>query len=430
MSVISIINARIIDPSQGYDGNGTICFSDGKITAIGKDVKAKGEIIDAKGLIAAPGLIDMRVITGEPGRESRETLMSAAHAAAAGGVTSFVVMPQTDPVIDNVSLIDFMTRRGASAPVNIHIAGALTKGLNGEELSEIGLMQEAGAVMFSNGDVPITDTLIMRRLLSYSASFNALIANRAKDPSLSKGTCVHESDMAARLGLNGMPAMAERIMASRDIALAELTGGRLLIDMISSREALSVIRAAKTKGINIAASVSINHLALNEIDIGDYRTFAKLDPPLREEEDRQALLGAINEGVIDVIVSGHNPRPASEKRLPFSESAPGATGLELLLSVGLSRIQDGELDMTAFLAALTHNPAKLLGLPGGTLNPGAPADIVLFDPNYPWYCDADQLLSRSKNTPFDGRHLTGRAIMTFCGGQCVYNLRDGKHESS
>lgn len=423
MKALSIVNARIIDPETGYDETGIITIIDGQIADIGPKARLMDEQIDAHGLIAAPGLIDMRVTTGEPGAEHRETIETAARAAAAGGVTSMVVMPDTNPVIDDMSLVDFIQRRGQDSPVNVYAAGALTKGLDGQTLTEIGLMSSAGAVMFSGGPEPIADSLIMRRLLSYAATFNALIANRAKDPSLSAGACAHESDFSSRLGLTGVPAAAEIIMAQRDITLAELTGGRLLIDLISCEGAVDVIRAAKSRDLDIACSVSINHLALNEIDIGDYRTFAKLDPPLRAESDRRALLGGINDGTIDVIVSAHDPRPAGNKRLPFSEASPGAVGLEILLAAGLSQVADESLDLMMFLKTLTCNPANLLGLPSGRIAVGAPADIVLIDPHAPWVCDSERLLSQSKNTPFDGRRLTGRAITTLCGGNVVYQAR-------
>ena len=421
MSALSIINARIIDPASGFDDFGTVLIKDGIITAFGPNIEPEGEIIDAEGHICAPGLIDMRVSTGEPGRENRETIATAAAAAAAGGITSIVIMPETDPVIDDMSLVDFITRRAETAPVNVYAAGALTKGLDGKTLTEIGLMSQAGAVMFSNGKTPIADAQTMRRLLSYSASFNALIANRAIEPSLSKNAVAHESDLSSRLGLTGAPAAAERIMAERDVALAELTGGRLLIDMISSSEALDVVRRAKSRDLEIACSVSINHLALNEVDIGDYRSFAKLDPPLREESDRLALIEGINDGTIDVIVSDHNPRPAGEKRLPYAEASTGAVGLELLLAAGLSQVADGHLDLLAFLATVTINPATLLGLESGRIAEGAPADLILFNPNAPWVCNSDALLSRSKNTPFDGRRMTGRNLKTICQGRVVFD---------
>lgn len=420
MSQLTICNTRIFDPVTGYDEIGHISLENGIITSFGPHIDIDGETFDGTGLICAPGLIDMRVRTGEPGRENRETLATAANAAIAGGVTSIVIMPETNPVIDDMSLVDFMQRRADNLPVNVYITGALTKNLDGRSMTEIGLLREAGAVMFSNGAKPINDAQIMRRILAYGSRFNALIANRCVTPTLSDGSVAHESDLSARLGLPNSPAISERIMAERDIALAELTGGQILIDLVSSKDVLETIRRAKAKDLDVAASVSINHLALNELDIGNFRTFAKLDPPLREETDRIALLQAVNDGTIDVIVSDHDPRPAGEKRLPYSEATSGAVGLEILLAAGLSQVADGALDLRALLSAMTHRPADLLGLPQGRIEDGAPADLVLFDMNIPWVCDSDKLQSQSKNTPFDGRRLTGRVIHTIKDGQLVF----------
>ena len=417
----TLTDIRILDPESGTDAIGHLRIEDGRIAEFGPNCEVSGTVIEGQGLCAAPGLIDMRVTTGEPGRENRETLATAATAAAAGGVTSMVVMPGTNPVLDDMALVDYVMRRGEGLPVNILVAGALTKGLDGTTMTEIGLMQEAGAVMFASGKRPIRDAQIMRRLLSYSASFNALISHHCVTPDLSAGAVAHESDFSSRLGLTAAPAVSERIMAERNIALAELTGGRLLLDLISSADTLPVIQRAKAKELEVSASVSINHLALNELDIGDYRTFAKLEPPLREERDRQALLAAINDGTIDVIVSDHDPRPAGEKRLPYAEASPGAVGLELLLAAGLSQIADGALEMLPFLKALTCNPADLLGIDAGRIKEGAVADLVIFDPHEPWVCDAETLRSRSKNTPFDGRRLTGRVRHTIRGGVVVYS---------
>ncbi len=426
MSDLTLINARIIDPETGRDEMGEMTVRQGIIEKIGTGLDPIGEVLDAGGLIAAPGLIDMRVSTGEPGKEHKESIASATKAAAHGGVTTMVVMPDTNPVIDDIALVEHMRRIGEDSEINVLVAGALTKGLDGSTLTEIGLMSEHGAVMFSSGSDPIADSLIMRRILSYSASFNALIANRAKDPSLTRSAVAHESDFSARLGLPGSPSASERIMIERDVALAELTGGRVLIDLISSEDAVHSVRRAKERDLDIACSVSINHLSLNEIDIGDYRTFAKLDPPLREESDRQALLRGVNEGIIDVIVSAHDPQTAGEKRLPFEEAAPGAVGLELLLSAGLSQVAEGQLDLMAFLRAVTINPAQLLDLPCGRLQPGCPADIVLLDPNAPWVVDSDQLVSKSNNTPFDDRRMTGRAIITIVAGEIAWNDRQSQ----
>ena len=419
-----ITGARVIDPESGHDGIADVRVENGVITDIGHVETDGADVIDASGLILSPGLIDMRVITGEPGAEHKETLASAGAAAAAGGVTSMVVMPQTDPVIDDMSLLAHLQESGMeTSPVNVYCAGALTKGLAGQAMTEIGLMGEAGALFFSNGETPIADSRLMRRLLSYSSAFNALISHRAVDPYLSAGACAHESDFSSRLGLTGAPAASERIMVQRDAALAELTGGRLLVDLLSSEDGVTALRRAKDRDIDIAGSVSINHLALNELDIGEYRTFAKLDPPLREESDRAALIAGINDGAIDVIVSGHDPRGAGEKRLPFDQAAAGAVGLEILLAAGLTLVADEQLDLMAFIRALTINPAALLGLDCGRIAQGAPADLVLINPGKPWVCDADELLSGSKNTPFDGRRLQGKAMVTIVGGKIVFDAR-------
>lgn len=421
MNTSTIINARIINPEDGYDKLGSILIESGTISDFGPEVKTKGQIIDAQGLICAPGLIDMRVNTGEPGKENRETINTAAKAAAAGGITSIVLMPDTNPVIDDISLVDFINRKAENAPINIFAAGALTKNLDGSTLTEIGLMSEAGALMFSNGALPITNAQTMRRLLSYSSNFDCLISSRPLESSLSINTVAHESDFSARLGLSSSPAVSELIIVQRDIALAELTDGKLLIDLISSSKSLNAIKQAKLKHPNISCSVSINHLSLNENDIGDYRTFAKLDPPLREESDRLALLKGINQGIIDVIVSSHDPRPAGEKRLPYAQAASGAIGLETLLAAGLSLVADKQLNLMKFLAALTCNPAKLLGLDSGRISKSAPADLIIFDPNTPWVCKGKDFLSKSKNTPFDGRLMTGRNIKTICKGKLVFD---------
>jgi dihydroorotase len=421
MNTSTIINARIINPEDGYDKLGSILIESGTISDFGPEVKTKGQIIDAQGLVCAPGLIDMRVNTGEPGKENRETINTAAKAAAAGGITSIVLMPDTNPVIDDISLVDFINRKAENAPINIFAAGALTKNLDGSTLTEIGLMSEAGALMFSNGALPITNAQTMRRLLSYSSNFDCLISSRPLESSLSINTVAHESDFSARLGLSSSPAVSELIIVQRDIALAELTDGKLLIDLISSSKSLNAIKRAKLKHPNISCSVSINHLSLNENDIGDYRTFAKLDPPLREESDRLALLKGINQGIIDVIVSSHDPRPAGEKRLPYAQAASGAIGLETLLAAGLSLVADKQLNLMKFLAALTCNPAKLLGLDSGRISKSAPADLIIFDPNTPWVCKGKDFLSKSKNTPFDGRLMTGRNIKTICKGKLVFD---------
>jgi dihydroorotase len=368
-----------------------------------------------------PGLVDMRVKTGEPGFEPKETLKSAARAAAAGGVTSIVLQPDTDPVVDEPAMVDFIQRRARDIGlVHVYVAGAATKGLEGHGMAEIGLMREAGALYITDADRPIVDSLVMRRVMAYANGFGALVAHRPADPYLSAGSAATEGEFAARLGLPAVSVMAERIMLERDLALAELTGARLLVDQISCAEALDSLKRAKDRGVKVWASASINHLTFNELDIGDYRTFYKLNPPLRCEDDRQALIEALASGLIDVIVSAHAPAPAEDKRLPFEEAAPGAVGLQTLLPALLALHHDERASLIDLIAAVTLKPAKLLDLNAGRIAVGSPADLVLCDISAPVVIDADQLLSKSKNSPFDGRKLQGRVLRTLVGGREVY----------
>jgi dihydroorotase len=369
-----ITNAKLIDPTKNKVEDGAILFAE-KILDIGNVASAPdgAEIIDADGAHVAPGLIDMRVSIGEPGAEHKETFKSAGRAAAAGGVTTMVMMPNTTPVLDDQSLIDFVRRRGVDRSGGVHIlpAAALTKHLDGELMTEIGLLAEAGAVLFTNGDKPILNSRVLRRALSYATAFEALVAHRPEDPFLAEGGVVHEGELAARLGLPGIPAAAEAIMAERDLSLAELTGGRLLLDMLSSAQTLPALKRAKQRGVKAFASVNVHHLVLNEQDIDGYRTFAKLSPPLRSEDDRKALIQAVADGLIDVIVSGHDPQPAEEKRLPFEEAAFGAVGLETLLPAALTLHHNGDAPLNTLIRAMTQRPAELLKLPAGRLAKGA-----------------------------------------------------------
>jgi dihydroorotase len=416
-------NVRIIDPASRTDAAGNVLIENGLIADIGPKAKAPSgaEIIDGAGHMLIPGLIDMRVVTGEPGAEHKETLKSAGRAAAAGGVTTMVVMPDTDPVLDDVSLVDFIKRRGeAHGGVRVLPSAALTKHLDGEQMTEIGLLAGAGAVLFSNGDRPIVDSRVLRRALAYSSAFGALIAHRPEDPFLAKGGVAHECALAGRMGLAGIPAAAERIYAERDCALAEITGGRLLLDMISSAQTLGPLRRAKQAGVRVHASVSIHHLTLNELELNDYRTFAKLSPPLRSEDDRQALIAGLRDGLIDVIVSGHDPRPPEEKRLPFDEAAFGASALETLLPAALGLYHAGDVPLMDVIAAMTSRPADLLKLDQGRLAKGAPADMALVDLDAPFKFDAETMLSKCRNTPFDGRLMQGRVLRTLVGGVTVF----------
>lgn len=426
MSKIAILNARLIDPASDYDGPGGVVIENGRIAQVmrGNDQIAPegAKIIDANGRCLAPGLIDIRVKTGEPGNEPKETLKSAALSAAAGGVTTIVIQPDTDPAIDDPAMIDHVQRRGAALElVHVRAAGAATQGRKGERMAEIGLMDEAGALYFTDVDHVVRNTRTLQRVMSYAASFNALIACRPTEPWLSEGTVATSGELATRLGLSSQPALAERIQLERDLALVEQTGARFLVDQISTEGALDVLTRARARGLEVSASVSINHLCFNEIDIGDYRTFYRLDPPLRTEDDRQAMIEGVRDGLIDVITSAHCPEPAENKRRPFAESEPGAVGLETLLAAAITNLHhENGIDLIDVLRPMTHGPATLLGLDAGVLAVGAPADLILFDAGAPIVVDAAKLKSKSKNSPFDGRRLQGKVLLTIVDGRIVH----------
>lgn len=421
----ALINARVVDPASKRDEPGGLVIKNGLIADIGPHLRRNApegaEVIDCKGHVLAPGLIDAQVFTGEPGFEHRETLKTASQAAAAGGVTTIVVMPETNPVIDQVALVDFIQRRARdNAVVNVHTMAAMTKGLNGEEMTEIGLLKRAGAIAFSNGKSSVANTRVMRNVLLYGKDYGALIVHHTEDPYLSQNGMMNSGEVAARLGLSGTPKAAEIIMLERDVRLVEMTGGRYHAATISCAESLDVIRAAKARKLPVTCGVSINHLTLNENDIGPYRTFFKLSPPLRKDEDRVAMIRGIASGDIDIIVSSHDPQDADDKRRPFAEATNGAVGLETLLAAALRLFHSGELTMMAMLKAMTLNPAKLLGLHSGRLTKGAVADVILFDPGQPWVLNKDLLHSRSKNSPFDESKMQGRVLRTIVAGNTVY----------
>lgn len=419
-------NARLVDPQSGYDGPGAVVVFEGVIADVSKgkdfsDLSEDVRVIDCNGGMLAPGLIDLRAKTGEPGAETKETLRSAAQAAAAGGVTSIVVQPDTLPVVDDPSVVDFIRRRAQDIEAaHILVAGAATKGLKGEQIAEIGLMKDAGCVYVTDVDRPIVDSKVMRRVMAYAAAFDMAVAHRPMDPWLTRGAAATEGEFAARLGLPSGPAIAERMGLERDLALTELTGGRLLVDQITCGQALEALARGKARGLNVSATASINHLSFNELDIGDYRTFAKVDPPLRAEDDRQALIEGLASGLVDIIVSAHAPAPAEDKRLPFDEAAPGGVGLETLLPALLALYHDERIPLIDLIRAVTLAPAQFLGLPAGRIASGAPADLVLCDLNAPVIIDADKLVSKSKNSPFDGRRLQGQVLITVVGGQIIY----------
>jgi dihydroorotase len=424
---ILLANARIIDPSRDFDGLGDVLIADGQIRDSKRGIGAAGvpegtEVFDCRGKVVAPGLIDMRAFIGEPGAGHRETLASASQAAAAGGVTTIICQPDTSPAIDNPATVDFVLRRARdTAIVHVHPMAALTKDLAGAEMTEIGLLKAAGAVAFTDGAKSITNAQVLRRALTYAGDFDALIVHHTEDPDLIGDGVMNEGEFAARLGLLGIPKAAETVVLERDLRLVALTGGRYHAASITCAESLEVLRRAKDAGLNVSASASINHIALNENDVGPYRTFLKLAPPLRAEDDRKLLVDAIASGLVDAVMSDHNPQDVETKRLPFAEAAPGAIGIETMLSAGLRLVHNGELDIMALLRATSTRPAELLGLPGGTLKNGAPADVIVIDADVPWVLDPAELKSKCKNTPFDEARMLGRVVRTIVAGRTVYD---------
>ncbi|MEZ5937113.1 MAG: dihydroorotase [Hyphomonadaceae bacterium] len=419
-----IYNARLIDPADGLDHKGGVLIDGALIADVGPHLTrtAAAELkIDAKGKCLAPGLIDLRVKTGEPGAESKETLATASEAAAAGGVTSFVVMPDTKPVIDSVALVDFIQRRARdTAKVKIYPAGGLTLGLEGQKMTELGMIREAGAVFFCNGDQAVSDAGVLRRAMTYASSFDALVASRPDTHSLTRNTVMNHGAFAARLGVRGAPMEAEWIALARDLTLAETTRARLLVDTISTGRSLAAIEDARENGVKVACTVAAYSLFFNELDVGDYLTYCKVFPPFRPEADRLAMIDGVKRGAIDAIVSAHDPQPPEDKRLPIEEATYGAVGLETLLPALTSLVAQEHLTLLEALKPVTSGPADILGLPQGRLAIGTPADLVMFDPAAPWLCDRDDLSSRSKNSPFDGRRLEGRVLRTWVDGVTVF----------
>src|SRR5215467_11298756 len=401
-------------------------IADGMIREAKRGIGAAGvpegtEVVDCKGKVVAPGLVDMRTYVGEPGAEYRETLGSASQAAAAGGVTTIICQPDTNPPIDEPPIVDFVLRRARdTAIVHVHPMAALTKGLKGEEMTEIGLLKAAGAVAFTDGARTVTNAQVMRRALVYARDFDALIVHFTEDPDLVGEGVMNEGEFAARLGLIGVPKAAETVMLERDLRLVALAQGRYHAASITCADSLEVLRRAKDAGLMVTAAASINHLTLNEIDVGSYRTFCKLAPPLRAEADRTALVAALASGLIDAVMSDHDPQDVETKRLPFAEAEPGAIGIETMLAASLRLVHSGDIAMPVLLKAMSTRPAELLGLPGGTLRPGSPADVVVFDPDAPWVLDRAELKSKCKNTPFDEARLLGRVTRTIVAGRTVY----------
>ncbi len=419
------VNATVVAPGQGLSGLGGLLVEDGWILAAGPKVTGASmgsgtAVIDCAGLTLMPGIIDMRVFTGEPGTEYRETLATASDAAAAGGVTTMIVMPNTQPIVDDAAIVDYILRRARdTARVRVAPMAAITRSLAGEVMTEIGALKEAGAVAITDGVKAVANANLFRRALIYARDFDMLVVQHVEEPSLSTGV-MNSSEIAGRLGLSGIPAMSEVIMLERDMRLVELTGARYHASQLSSALSLDVIRAAKAKGLPVTCGVSIHHLTLNHNDIGAYRTFFKLSPPLRAEEDRRALVEGVADGTIDVIVSGHDPQSADTKRLPFAEAAFGAVGLETMFASALALVHGGDISLPQLVKAMSSRPAEILGLESGRLAPGAPADFALADLNLNWKVEDSGLRSRSKNSPCEHQTLEGRIVETVVAGTSVY----------
>jgi len=421
-----LINARIIDPSQKMDEKGSIIIDDkGKIKAIGKNVKASdatsAEVVDIKNYIVIPGIVDMKAFVGEPGYEYKENFRTLSQAALAGGVTSVVTMPNTKPIIDNVSMVDFIIRRGRDkASINLFPCASLTRGIGGTEMSEFGLLSSKGIIGFTDVVKTIQNTETMARIMDYASDIGVLIMQHVEDYELSKNGCINEGEVSTRLGLEGISYIAEKIIIERDLSLLNEYPCRYHINQISSKESLDVIKKNKEKGLKFSVGVSINNLSLNENDIGDFKTFLKLSPPLRLEDDRIELVKGIKSGLIDVIVSDHTPEDEEGKRLPFAQAATGAVGIETLLPLALEMHHNESLPLMKIIETLTINPANILKLNKGSLKKGSDADICVFDLEKPWVVNGDELKSKSKNTSIEGRTLQGKVQMTFLNGEVVF----------
>ena len=422
-----LINARIIDPKNQIDEiGGLIIDNNGRIQAVGKKVSngnlpAGVEKLDLKNQILIPGLVDMRVFVGEPGYEYKENFRTLSNAALSGGVTSVVSMPNTSPVIDNVSMVDFLKRRGRDkSKINIFPAASLTRNTEGKQMTEFGLLKRKGIIAFTDGVKTVQDPQVMSRIMNYAGESEVLIMQHAEDNILSAGGLINEGEISTRLGLKGIPSLAEKIIVERDLSFLEEYHCRYHISQISSGKTLSTIKRAKEEGKIFSTGVSINNLSLNENDIGDFRTFLKLSPPLRTEQDRLSLINAIDEGLIEVIVSDHKPEDEESKRLTFAQAATGATGIETLLPLALELFHNNSLKLNKIIAPITSNPAKILGIDKGSLQIGRDADLCVVDINKPWVVNKDELLSKSKNTPIEDRKLQGQIIKTFIKGEMAF----------
>ena len=425
---IAYINARLVDPASGLDAPGALLTEGRRIADLGPGLFADGapesaEVVDCGGHCLAPGLVDMRAHLREPGAEHKETLASAGRAAAAGGVASVACMPNTDPPIDQTALIEFIARRAReTCLVKVYPVAAVTRAREGRELTEFGLLKEAGAVGFSDADRAVMDSLVMLRALTYARSCGALVMQHPEDRALTRGGAMNEGELATRLGLAGMPAAAEVILVERDLRLAEAAGAPCHLSPLTTAAAIDAVRRAKARGLPVTCATAPHYFTLNENAVADYRTFAKTRPPLRGEADRAAVVDGLADGTIDAIASDHAPHDQDSKRTPFAQAAFGVIGIETMLGLSLALAHAGRLGLAALLGKMTAAPARLLGLEQGVLARGAPADLVLIDLDRPWIVDADALLSKSKNAPYDGHPVRGRAVRTVVGGETVFRF--------
>ncbi|GGF67191.1 dihydroorotase [Paracoccus acridae] len=420
MTILHFTNARLIDPMAQTDATGSLLVRDGVIAGIDAEAPQGATVIDCNGRALAPGIIDWGVKIGEPGERHKESFRSAGLAAAAGGVTTIVARPDTLPPIDTPESLEFVTRRAADAAVNIRHMASLTKAREGREMVEIGFLTDAGAVAFTDGVRQVADTRLLSRCMTYARGLGALIVGHPQDAGLSRGAAATGGKFASIYGIPAVSPMAEVIGLDRDLSLVAMTGCRWHADQITTARALPALQRARDAGLDVTAGISIHHLTLNEYDVGDYRTFFRFTPPLRSEDDRLAMVQAVADGLIDVIASFHTPQDEESKRLPFEAAAPGAVGLQTLLPAAMRLYHQGGLSLPQLWRAMSLNPAKRLGLPGGRLAPGAPADLVLFDPDAPFVLDRFTLLSKSKNTPFDGARMEGRVLGTWVAGRRVF----------
>lgn len=418
--ILHFHNARLVDPEAQSVGEGSLTVRDGRIEALGAEAPQGAELIDCGGRCLAPGLIDWGVKIGEPGERHRESMRSAALAAAAGGVTTIVARPDTLPPIDTPESLEFVTRRAAGQLVRIRHQAALTRGREGREMVEMGFLRDVGALAFTDGVRVVENTKLLSRCMTYARDLGALIVGHPQDPGLSRGAAATSGKFASLYGLPSVTPLAERMGLERDLALVEATGVRWHADQITTADLLVVLDRARAAGLDVTAGTSIHHLTLNEFDVGDYRTFFRLTPPLRSEDDRMAMVEAVAEGRIDVIGSFHTPQDEEAKRLPFEVAAPGAVGLETLLPAAMRLYHQGGVGLSQLWRAMSLNPARRLGLDAGRLAVGAPADLVLFDPDAPFILDRFALQSKSKNTPFDGARMEGRVLGTWVGGARVF----------